>query len=167
MQTVFEVFLGNICRSLFQYHKVDARNRGSVVIGTATNLPVGKVDGLACRSHLHAVVVRTLVGTLINDAVASSEELHGLGEVYHVGHIVARQRSIGLAAYLSRLRFWVGRTAQVFREVLMEGIPVVLRFDEHLFYLQIANSPRFMLTPSKELHLIISTHSSKPAPGTS
>ena len=104
---------------------------------------------------------------MVNDAVASSEELHGLGKVYHIGHKIARQRGIGFAACLSRLLFWVGRTAQVFREVLMEGIPVVFRFDEHLFYLQIAYSPRFMLAPSKELHLIVGTQSGIPAPGAS
>ena len=102
---------------------------------------------------------------MIDDAVATGNEFHGLGEVYLIYHEITWQR--GPAACLSTSCFCIGSATQVLVEVLMERISVVLRFDEFLFHLYITDIPRVVLAPSKELHLVISTQSSIPAPGTS
>ena len=78
MQTVLKVFLGNLSRCLFQNHEVDARNGGSIIVGTSAYAEVGDGLRIACHSHIDGVFVRIVMAALIYDAVTSCQEFHRL-----------------------------------------------------------------------------------------
>ena len=167
LQRVLQVLLGYLAGGLLQHHEVSARNGYCVVVGASAQSKVAQIDGVARGGHLHAVVVRTLVSPLIDDAVAAGNEFHGLAEVNQVGDELTGQRGVGPERCLLLAALWSLRlAAQVAGKALVERIAIVLGFDEFLLHSQTPDIPGTLLAPAEELDLVVGTDASIPAPGT-
>ena len=167
VQRVLQVFLRYLVSSLLQHHQVCTRDRRCVVVGAAALTPVRQVDGFTRRCHLNAIVVGVFIVSLIDDAVATGNELHRLADVHSIGnertgqvHVCRSEEPSG--GTLIR----VIAITQIGGELLVERVLEILRFDEVKYRCLITPRPIFGPAPSEALQLNISTNTGKPTPST-